>query len=106
MNGNLTPTATEALSTILLRCVECSTSYSGRETGRSPRYRCGCGGVLDVEIPLPAGATGLRQLFDQRAAALPTWPLHADMLSDRSGVWRYRELILPIPRSEERRVGK
>ncbi|HLZ81243.1 MAG TPA: threonine synthase [Ktedonobacteraceae bacterium] len=97
MNGNLTPTATEALSTILLRCVECSTSYSGRETGRSPRYRCGCGGVLDVEIPLPAGATGLRQLFDQRAAALPTWPLHADMLSDRSGVWRYRELILPIP---------
>jgi threonine synthase len=97
MNGNLTSAAAEALNTILLRCVECSTSYPGREAGRSPRYRCDCGGVLDVEILLPAGATGLRQLFDQRAATLPTWPLHADMLSDRSGVWRYRELILPVP---------
>src|SRR5947208_2303293 len=57
---------TEALSSISLRCVECSALYPVIEAGRpgeassgqlhgSPlggvsRYRCDCGGVLDVEM--------------------------------------------------------
>ncbi len=45
----------------------------------------------------PAGAVW-RQLFDERAAAPPVWSLGSDkLLLDRSGVWRYRELILPAP---------
>jgi len=68
------------------------------EVGWKPRYRCNCGGVLDVELALPAGATGLRQLFDERASAPPTWPVNTgNRLPDHSGVWRYRELILPVP---------
>src|SRR6266480_313749 len=98
MKDTLTPAAAETLETILLRCVECSTSYPGIEAGWAPRYRCQCGGVLEVEIRLSAGASHLRQLFDQRAATPPTWPLNTDtMLPDHSGVWRYRELILPVP---------
>ncbi|HEY6409708.1 MAG TPA: threonine synthase [Ktedonobacteraceae bacterium] len=98
MNDILTPAAAEALETMLLRCVECSASYAGIEAGWKPRYRCDCGGVLDVEIQLPSDAAALRQLFAQRAATSITWPLKAGtMLHDYSGVWRYRELILPIP---------
>ncbi len=41
-----------------------------------------------------------RQLFDERAATPPIWPLSTStLLADRSGVWRYRELILPVPES-------
>ncbi len=95
------------LSTFSLRCVECKALYPAVETGCPPRYRCGCGGVLDVETmvrfpeqaALPAGAAW-RQLFDERASHPPTWPISTDeldVLLDCSGVWRYRELILPIP---------
>lgn len=95
-----------ALAALALRCVECGTLYPGDE--QEARYRCACGGVLDVEIPLqtPAqsasasedtGATW-RALFEQRAATPLDWPLHpATRVAERSGVWRYRELILPVP---------
>ncbi|MBV9230401.1 MAG: threonine synthase, partial [Chloroflexi bacterium] len=44
-----------------------------------------------------AGAT-LRQLFDERASNPPIWSISTDkLLLDYSGVWRYRELILPVP---------
>ncbi|OLE31668.1 MAG: threonine synthase [Ktedonobacter sp. 13_1_20CM_3_54_15] len=90
--------AIETLRTISLRCVECSTLYPGMESGWKPRYRCDCGGVLDVELAPPTGAKGLRQLFDERASAPPTWPVNTgNILPDHSGVWRYRELILPVP---------
>ena len=96
------------LSTISLRCVECNALYPAVEPGCPPRYRCDCGGVLDVETmfrlseqaALPVAAAW-RQLFDERASRPPTWPISTeelDLLLDRSGVWRYRELILPIPR--------
>lgn len=120
----------EALASTTLRCVECSTLYPALENNSQtgmpiPRYRCECGGVLDVEIrpqlPYPsttistekpaehfdldapadvAPATGAswRQLFDERASIAPIWPVGSDsMLLDSSGVWRYRELILPAP---------
>jgi len=68
------------------------------EAGWKPRYRCDCGGVLDVELAPPTGAKGLRQLFDERASAPPAWPVNTgNILPDHSGVWRYRELILPVP---------
>ena len=110
---------TTALSAVSLRCVECSTLYPALEPGQAsplPRYRCVCGGVLDVEMPfnlpgsrssvtregvvsddLPAGS-GWRQLFDERATTPPVWSISTDRdLLDTSGVWRYRELILPAP---------
>lgn len=98
MKDALMSSAIETLRTISLRCVECSTLYPGMESGWKPRYRCDCGGVLDVELAPPTGAKGLRQLFDERASVPPTWPVNTgNILPDHSGVWRYRELILPVP---------
>lgn len=67
-----------------LICAACQTAYDGLEV----RYRCECGGTLDVAHDPPEGlSTGL---FDARRASND--PL------DRSGVWRFRELILPLAR--------
>lgn len=89
------------LAALSLCCVECAACYPGFED--TAWYRCECGGVLDVEMPsaraapASAGATW-RQLFDRRAATAPLrMPDTADRLADRSGVWRYREWILPVP---------
>src|ERR1700730_2498431 len=111
-------------ATVSLRCVECAALYPGVEAPpRQPRYRCDCGGVLDVEavyqhptqeIPalqegydalatadsdlMPLSGAAWRQLFDERASLPPLWPMDAyTLLLDASGVWRYRELILPLP---------
>ena len=40
------------LSAVSLRCVECDTLYAAVEVGGVARYRCDCGGVLDVEMNL------------------------------------------------------
>jgi threonine synthase len=106
---------------LTLRCVECGAGYPG--VGAQARYRCDCGGTLDVEMPLqlsaaeqlplqevydalaaptsdltPMAGAPWRQTFDERAAHAPIWPLNPDgLLPDVSGVWRYRELILPMP---------
>jgi len=125
MNDTLLPQVVDALKGVSLRCVECSALYPAIEAGQPPRYRCECGGVLDVEmtIPLsseqmsptqdplhrilhssrdiapPAGAMW-RQLFDERAMKPPLWSIDTgDALLDASGVWRYRELILPVSES-------
>ena len=117
-NNNVVSQAAVAVS---LRCVECAALYPG--IGDQPRYRCECGGVLDIEaafhhptqqeFALEEGYDALastesdftslagahwRQLFDERASLPPTWPISTDTrVPDSSGVWRYRELILPIP---------
>ena len=72
-----------------LVCVDCGASHPGFEV----RYRCTCGGTLDVVHDLPA----LREvvdldLFDRRLAS--------KLSVDRSGVWRFRELILPVAPGE------
>ncbi len=106
----------EALAGISLRCITCGALYPGFES--APRYRCACGGILDVETDLlnsqknlsadnlsqnetdltPLAGAVWRELFDSRAASPPIWPLSTNRpLYDTSGVWRYRELILPIP---------
>src|SRR5579885_1588417 len=100
----------QPLELVSLRCVECNAQYPAIEA--APRYRCNCGGVLDVEMPFahpsqqpalqeafeamaasesdltpPAGASW-RQLFDERAAPPTLWNTATNIL-DRSGVWLY-----------------
>lgn len=67
-----------------LACVRCDATYPGLD----PRYRCDCSGTLDVIHDLSA-CNLTREVLDARLASKA--PL------DRSGVWRFRELILPLP---------
>ncbi|HIC93531.1 MAG TPA: threonine synthase [Anaerolineae bacterium] len=68
-----------------LKCIACGAEYPPQEI----RYTCECGGLLDVEHDL-ASLRGQvsKELFDGRLGALA--PPYS------SGVWRYRELILPV----------
>jgi threonine synthase len=65
-------------------CASCGASFSELD----PRARCDCGGLLEVQHD-PPGVTGpaLRQRLDGRLGS--RHPL------DQSGVWRFRELVLP-----------
>ena len=70
-----------------LSCVRCTKTYPLMEL----RYRCDCSGTLDVvhdpsQFPLSTATLDAR-----RASRSPM---------DRSGVWRFRELILPLPESD------
>lgn len=68
-----------------LRCMACGAEYSPQEI----RYTCDCGGLLDVEHNLDSLREQVsRELFDGRLGDLA--------LPYASGVWRYRELILPV----------
>ncbi len=69
-------------TTVRLVCAECGTEYPTDV----PRYRCDCGGLLTVEQPI-ASLRGVvsRELFDARLASRAR--------IDRSGVWRFRELL-------------
>lgn len=71
-------------------CLSCS----GEMVETDPRTRCPCGGLLEVRHRQPA-ATGeaLRRLLDGRLGY--AGPLAA------SGVWRFRELIMPSVGSEQ-----
>ena len=67
-----------------LECVLCGKRYPGLEV----RYRCDCGETLDVVHDLDAlGDVVTLDLFDRR--------LGSKRPEDRSGVWRFRELVLP-----------
>ncbi len=65
-----------------LCCVACGLEYPALET----RYRCDCGETLDVVHDF--GAPPPLATFDARRGSAA--------LIDRSGVWRFRELVLPI----------
>ncbi len=87
--------------TITLKCLNCQTEYPADAV----RYRCDCGGLLDVRHDLDALRPQIsRALFDGRTAAAPA--PHPSPLTD-SGVWRYRELILPASETDiiSRREG-
>lgn len=63
-------------------------SACGQRHGElDPRARCECGGLLEVvhRAPEPRGAD-LRRLFESRRGQSGL---------DRSGVWRFREVVLP-----------
>ena len=68
-----------------LRCTACAARHGGMEQ----RYRCECGATLDVDHDLDAlkGVVGAAN-FDERLGSLAAL--------DRSGVWRFRELVLPV----------
>jgi threonine synthase len=67
-----------------LRCVDCAAGYDGLEL----RYRCDCGGTLEVVHDHAALPRDLLKTFDARRASKTQL--------DRSGVWRFRELVLPV----------
>ncbi len=77
---------TVAPSISLQVCAACGRVFSETD----PRLQCECGGLLEVRHdhagPSLTGAA-LRALFDVRRGA-PHGPL-------LSGVWRYREMVLP-----------
>jgi threonine synthase len=72
------------VSTALL-CATCGTRYPWRD----PRTSCDCGGLLDVQRDDDDGPRGraLRATLDRR--------LQGDPSVFGSGVWRFRELLLP-----------
>ena len=67
-----------------LVCVSCGDGYPGLDL----RYRCDCGDVLDVVHEAAQHDPALLPLFDAR--------LGSKDAIDRSGVWRFRELVLPL----------
>ena len=67
-----------------LACVVCDATYPGLEL----RYRCECSGTLDVIHDL-SKCELTKEKLDLRLGSKK--PL------DKSGVWRFRELILPLP---------
>lgn len=77
------------VAALALICPACGAT----ERGDTTRFRCGCGTPFDLpaeRFPLVSVAPeSLRATFDARMAARP-----ADAAS--SGVWRYRELVLPL----------
>lgn len=68
---------------MFLRCIDCGQRYPAKEV----RNRCDCGGLLDVDLALVE--TRSTSLFDER--------LGSRQRLDRSGVWRFRELLPTIP---------
>ena len=66
-----------------LKCIGCNKEYSWQEV----RYSCDCGESLEVVQDLEKLKSSVsKRLFDQRLAKNPFG----------SGVWRYKELILPV----------
>src|SRR5260221_1225577 len=89
-------TTSVSMRELLLRCPQCGATTSGDTT----QFRCACGTLFDLPDASfgPAGesAEALRARFHGRLSALGG--------SARSGVWRYRELILPL--AEEHIVSR
>jgi len=79
----------QSLATLKLVCVVCAEGYAADRA----RIRCECGGTLDVVHDIQAMRGKLSvDIFDQRLGSIRP--------EDRSGVWRFRELILPIDPEE------
>ena len=74
----------------MLRCESCGTELDELD----PRTSCPkCGGLLSLEIELPAErGAALRALFDERFSH-GVRPERSNISA--SGVWRFRELVLP-----------
>ncbi|HVX39300.1 MAG TPA: threonine synthase [Gemmatimonadaceae bacterium] len=71
-------------------CERCGAEYPERAVAAAcPR----CGGLLEIAHALPADGRTLRNVFAERRAAM-RGPL-------ASGVWRYRELVLPTASDDD-----
>jgi threonine synthase len=85
----ITNDSPQSPATISLQCLECHNTYPANEV----RYLCDCGGLLDVWHDLETLRPQInRGLFDGRLSGAPG-PRIAPTIN--SGVWRYREIILP-----------
>jgi threonine synthase len=72
-----------------LKCIDCGKTFPPDEV----RYTCDCGGLLDVVRDLEELREHVsRETFDCR--------LGGRKLADASGVWRFREIILPVPEDQ------
>ncbi len=65
-----------------LRCVLCASTTAGLEV----RYRCDCGGTLEIAHD-PGRSVTTAQLDARLGSREPV---------DRSGVWRFRDVLLPL----------
>ncbi len=79
------------MMTARLECLRCGARYDLGQV----RYLCTCGGQLDVSHNLDVlrGRTS-RTTFDSRLRGAPAPQVRPET---DSGVWRYREMILPVP---------
>jgi threonine synthase len=75
--------------TTIVRCADCGSVLAER----APQSTCAaCGGLLVAEHqPPPQRGAALRSLFDERLGA----DAYRGSAMERSGVWRFRELVLP-----------
>ena len=81
----------QSAMTAQLECLRCRARYDLDQV----RYLCTCGGQLDVSHDLAAlRAQVSRSTFDGRLRGAPSPQVRPEV---DSGVWRYRELILPLP---------
>ena len=73
-------------------CDACGTVVSARDT----RAQCGrCGGLLSLKYDLPSErGSALKDVFDARLSSRGVTP-------ESSGVWRFRELVLPDASDDE-----
>ncbi|HDN79129.1 MAG TPA: threonine synthase [Chloroflexi bacterium] len=74
-----------------VQCINCGAAYPPSEI----RYTCECGGLLEVEHDLGKLRSQVsRELFDSRNSS---FAIRHSQIANCSGVWRYRELVLPVP---------
>lgn len=73
------------------RCERCGNEHA---EGASSIECTACGGLLELVHRVSADAATLRKQFESRLPAMLR-PDGSGTAADRSGVWRYRELILP-----------
>jgi threonine synthase len=73
----------------IIRCADCGNMLAER----APQSTCAaCGGLLVAEHQPPAArGAALRSLFDERLRA----DAYRGSAMERSGVWRFREMVLP-----------
>lgn len=76
-----------AKSTNQLHCISCQKAYGIWDL----RYECDCGGLLEVRYD-GSELRSLPQIADDRLKSREPY--------DRSGVWRFREGVLPLNESE------
>ena len=70
---------------IILRCIKCAKEYSVNKV----RYECDCGALLDVIHDIEEIKEKVtKKLFDKR--------LGTSKFPYNSGVWRYKELVMPV----------
>jgi threonine synthase len=75
------------IETMIVRCPDCGTVL---DAGTAQSTCSACGGLLAVEHETSKSGSELRAIFDARAAKA----LRCVTALERSGVWRFREIVL------------